>query len=144
MDSHSTLEDKQYDKDFIVLDLDDKFDVILGLPWLRKYEPWIIWQHRAVKMPSVCSSDGHLMNALERPQACGCITSECDGLTCGTIASMTAQDHSVEGHYTVEPVRSDSVEAQVAPNVRHLERPSRLEHGCTPNRVHPRRNKSVV
>ena len=33
------VEDKQYDDDFIVLDLDDKFDVILGLPWLRRYEP---------------------------------------------------------------------------------------------------------
>ena len=71
-----TLEDKQYGDDFIVLDLDDKFDVILGLPWLRKYEPWISWQHRAVKMPAVCSSDGHLMNVLERSQACGCTTSE--------------------------------------------------------------------
>ena len=28
----------QYDDGSIVLDLDDKFDVILGLPWLRRYE----------------------------------------------------------------------------------------------------------
>ena len=34
-----TLEDLQYDDDFIVLDMDDKFDVILGLPWLRRYKP---------------------------------------------------------------------------------------------------------
>ena len=27
---HYTLEDRQYDDDFIVLDLDDKFNVILG------------------------------------------------------------------------------------------------------------------
>ena len=31
-----TLKEVQYDDDFIVLDLDDKFDVILGLPWLRR------------------------------------------------------------------------------------------------------------
>ena len=42
---HYTLEGEQYDDDFIVLDLDDKFDVILGLPWLRKYEPRVSWQH---------------------------------------------------------------------------------------------------
>ena len=42
---HYTLEDEQYDEDFIVLDLDDKFDVILGLPWLRRYEPRVSWQH---------------------------------------------------------------------------------------------------
>ena len=33
------LGDKQYDDDFIVLDLDDKFDVLLGLPWYIIYEP---------------------------------------------------------------------------------------------------------
>ena len=70
-------------------------------------------------MPAVCSSDGPLMNILERPQTCECTTSECDRLTCGTVASMTAQDHSVEGHYTVETARGDCVEAQVVPNVRH-------------------------
>ena len=92
---HYTLKDLQYADEFIVLDLDDKFDVILGLPWLRKYEPRISWQHRSVKMPATCSSDGHLMNVLERPQACECTTSECDGLTCDTVVSTTAQDHSV-------------------------------------------------
>ena len=34
-----TLKDLQYNDDFIVLDLDDEFDVILGLPWLRRYDP---------------------------------------------------------------------------------------------------------
>ena len=32
----STLKEVQYDDDFIVLDLDEKFDFILGLPWLRR------------------------------------------------------------------------------------------------------------
>ena len=59
---HYTLRDLQYDDDFIVLDLDDKFDVILGLPWLRKYERRISWQHRSVKMPATCLSDDHLIN----------------------------------------------------------------------------------
>ena len=72
---HYTLEDKQYNDDFIVLDLDDKFDVILGIPWLRKYEPFINWQDRSVTIPATCSTDGHLLNILERPQACGCTTS---------------------------------------------------------------------
>ena len=63
---HHTLEDEHYDDNFIVLDLDDKLDVILGLPWLRRYEPRVSWQHRSVKMPATCSSDDHLMNVLER------------------------------------------------------------------------------
>ena len=39
------LENLQYNDNFIVLDLDDKFDVILGLPWLRRYDPRVSWQH---------------------------------------------------------------------------------------------------
>ena len=41
---HYTLEDSNYDNDFIVLDLDDKSDVILGVPWLRerRYDPRVI------------------------------------------------------------------------------------------------------
>ena len=93
-----TMEDKQYDDDFIVLDLDEKCDVILGIPWLREYEPCISWQHRTVKMSATRSSDVHLIDALERPQACGCTTSECDGVTRGTVVSTTAQDLSAESH----------------------------------------------
>ena len=40
-----TLKEVQCDHDFIVLDLDNEFDVILGLPWLRRYEPQVRW-HR--------------------------------------------------------------------------------------------------
>ena len=69
---HYTLEDLQYNDGFIVLGLDDKFDVILGLPWLIKYEPRVSWQHRTVKMPATCSSDSDLMNVLERPQGMYC------------------------------------------------------------------------
>ena len=53
-------------------------------------------------MPAACSSDGHLMNVLERSQACECSTSECDGLTCGSVVSTTAQDLSVTDSHTVE------------------------------------------
>ncbi|MCY0725446.1 hypothetical protein OVW19_27235, partial [Klebsiella pneumoniae] len=116
---HFTFEGEQYDDAFIVLDLDDKFDVILGLPWLRKYEPRVSWQHRSVKISAACLSDGHLMNILERPQACGCSASECDGLTCGSVVSTTAQDHSVVDHYTVEQAPGDCTEVQAAPKVHH-------------------------
>uniref|UniRef100_A0AAV1TQE4 Uncharacterized protein n=1 Tax=Peronospora matthiolae TaxID=2874970 RepID=A0AAV1TQE4_9STRA len=95
-------------------------------------------------MPAVCSSDGYLMNVLERPKVCGCTTSECDGLTFGTVVITIAQDHSVEGHYTVEPASGTCVEAQAAPEVHHSKRSSGLEHGCAPRRVHPRRDMSVV
>ncbi|GMF46154.1 unnamed protein product [Phytophthora fragariaefolia] len=28
---------------FIVLDMDDRYDLTLGMPWLAKHEPWIDW-----------------------------------------------------------------------------------------------------
>ena len=84
-----TLKKVQYDDDFIVLDLDERFDVILGLPWLRRYEPQVSWPRRSVDMPAVFSSDALLMNVLERPPACGCTMSECDGLMCGSVVSTT-------------------------------------------------------
>ena len=98
---HYTLEDEQYDDDFIVLDLDDKFDVILKLPWYRRYEPRVRWQHRSVTMPATCSSDDHLKNVLKRSNFCECTTSECDGLTCGTVFSTTVKEHNVDDHNIV-------------------------------------------
>ena len=141
---HYTLEGEQYDDDFIVLDLDDKFDVILGLPWLRRYEPRVSWQHRSVKMPATCSSDGHLMNILERPQACGCTASECDGLTCGSVVRTTAQDHSVADHYTVEQAPGGCTEVQAAPKVHHSNKSSGPGHGCMPSGQHLRKKKPVA
>lgn len=33
---------------FIVLDMDDRYDLILGIHWLIKHEPWIDWRSRTV------------------------------------------------------------------------------------------------
>ena len=86
-----TLKGVQYDDDFIILDLNDKFDVILGLPSLRIYEPKVSWHRRTVDMPAACSPDAYLMNVLERPPPCGSATSECDGLS-RSVVSTTTQD----------------------------------------------------
>ncbi|GMF42280.1 unnamed protein product [Phytophthora fragariaefolia] len=33
---------------FIVLDMDDRYDLILGMSWLAKNEPWIDWRSRTI------------------------------------------------------------------------------------------------
>ncbi|GMF58231.1 unnamed protein product [Phytophthora fragariaefolia] len=33
---------------FIVLYMDDRYDLILGMPWLAKHEPWIDWRSRTI------------------------------------------------------------------------------------------------
>lgn len=134
---HYTLEDEQYDDEFIVLDLDEKFDVILGLPWLRRYDPRVNCQHRFVKMTFACSSDGHLKNVFESPQACGCTAIECDGLTCGTVVSTTVQDFRVANHYTVEKYTGVCADVHASPKVHHSNKSSGPGHGCMPRVQHP-------
>ena len=33
---------------FIVLEMDSKYDVILGMPWLAKHQPWIDWSSKTI------------------------------------------------------------------------------------------------
>ncbi|GMF35674.1 unnamed protein product [Phytophthora fragariaefolia] len=33
---------------FIILDMDDRYDLILGMPWLAKHETWIDWRSRTI------------------------------------------------------------------------------------------------
>ena len=59
------------------------------------------------------------MNILKHPQACGCPTSECDGLTCGWVICTTAQDLSVNVHHTINLDPDGCAQAQTAPKVHH-------------------------
>ena len=33
---------------FVMLDMDEKYDLILGMPWLQRHEPWIDWRSKAI------------------------------------------------------------------------------------------------
>ena len=66
-----------------------------------------------------CSPDAHLMNVMERPPPYGCTTSECDGLTCGSVVSTTAQYRNVTNHPTVKQDSGDCIERQEAPQSHH-------------------------
>ena len=37
---------------FIVLDMDTRYDLILGFPWLQSHEPWIDWRERTMASSS--------------------------------------------------------------------------------------------
>ena len=139
-----TLKRVQYNDDFIILDLDDKFDVILGLPWLRRYDPQVSWHRRTVDVPVTCSSYGHLMNAMERPLTCGCTASECDGLACGSVVSTTAHGHGVADLHTMKSDSGDCIEMQIAPKAHHPNKSSGLGHGGPPNGQHPSDNEPIA
>ncbi|KAF1329375.1 reverse transcriptase, partial [Globisporangium splendens] len=43
-------EDFRGEDEFILLDLDDKFDIILGMPWLKRYQPSIDWMNMKISV----------------------------------------------------------------------------------------------
>ncbi|KAF1322519.1 reverse transcriptase, partial [Globisporangium splendens] len=43
-------EDFRGEDEFILLDLDDKFDLILGMPWLKRYQPSIDWMKMKISV----------------------------------------------------------------------------------------------
>ncbi|KAF1314684.1 reverse transcriptase, partial [Globisporangium splendens] len=43
-------EDFRGEDELILLDLDDKFDIILGMPWLKRYQPSIDWMNMKISV----------------------------------------------------------------------------------------------
>ncbi|KAF1324811.1 reverse transcriptase, partial [Globisporangium splendens] len=43
-------EDFRGEDEFILLDLDDEFDIILGMPWLKRYQPSIDWMNMKISV----------------------------------------------------------------------------------------------
>ena len=83
------------------------------------------------------------MNAMELPVTCGCTTSECDGLTCGSFVCTTAHSHVVADRHTMKPDSGDCIEMQVAPKTHHPNKSSGLAHWCPSNGQHPSEIESI-
>ena len=47
-----SFEDFKDKDDFLLLDLDERFDIILGLPWCQRHQPTIDWNKYSVQFPS--------------------------------------------------------------------------------------------
>ncbi|GMF57377.1 unnamed protein product [Phytophthora fragariaefolia] len=43
-----SYEEKKFVDELILLDLDDKFDMVLGMPWLARHDPVIDWAKRTI------------------------------------------------------------------------------------------------
>ena len=83
------------------------------------------------------------MNAVERPQTCGCTTSECDGLACGSVVITTAHGHGVADRHTMK-LETDCIEMQVAPKAHHPNKSSGLGHWCPSNGQHPSETEPIA
>ncbi|KAE8954718.1 hypothetical protein PR002_g32010 [Phytophthora rubi] len=61
MDLAVKFEDFDSKEPFLVLDM-DKYDLILGMPWLEKNEPWIDWRGKAIGASRPPRSDRALVS----------------------------------------------------------------------------------
>ncbi|KAE8879179.1 hypothetical protein PF003_g36772 [Phytophthora fragariae] len=61
MDLAVKFEDFDSKEPFLVLDM-DKYDLILGMPWLEKHEPWIDWRGKAIGASRPPRSDRALVS----------------------------------------------------------------------------------
>ncbi|GMF19272.1 unnamed protein product [Phytophthora fragariaefolia] len=60
MDLSVKFDDFDSTERFIVLEM-DKYDLILGMPWLEKHEPWIDWRGKAIGASRPALSDRALV-----------------------------------------------------------------------------------
>ncbi|GMF23140.1 unnamed protein product [Phytophthora fragariaefolia] len=66
-------EEKKFVDELIVLDLDDKFDMVLGMPWLARHDPVIDWAKRTIvrfRSSGATESDGPVGAAQAPRGAC--------------------------------------------------------------------------
>ncbi|KAL4106197.1 hypothetical protein PRIC1_004251 [Phytophthora ramorum] len=73
-----SYQEKKFVDELIVLELDDKFDMVLGMPWLARHDPVIDWTKRTImrfgsssSSSSVTESDGPVGAAHAPRGACG-------------------------------------------------------------------------
>ncbi|KAF1318312.1 reverse transcriptase, partial [Globisporangium splendens] len=81
----------QTEGDFIWLDLDDKFDVILGMPRLKKHQPIIDWNQQSISYPAA------KRNQVNRPSASNALTvNERDARVCDGPLSTKFEGEEAE------------------------------------------------
>ncbi|KAL4178167.1 hypothetical protein KRP22_003089 [Phytophthora ramorum] len=70
-----SYQEKEFVDELIVLELDDKFDMVLGMPWLARHDPVIDWTKRTIvrfgSSNSATESDGPVGAAHAPRGACG-------------------------------------------------------------------------
>ena len=108
-----TLKEVSYNYKIVVLELDEKFDVILVLPWLRGTRQ----KSAGIDEQSICPPLVHHMAIwwTSCVYICGCTISECDRLTWGLVVITTARDHNVTKYQNLEQDSGEWIETQDAP-----------------------------
>ncbi|KAF1326177.1 Pol protein, partial [Globisporangium splendens] len=92
-----TCEDFRGEDEFILLDLDDKFDIILGMPWLKRYQPSIDWMNMKISVGKsrdvdlCCTTTDEVVwvyTSVEEIPDGPCDIAVCDGPPCSQVVPI--------------------------------------------------------
>ncbi|KAF1326562.1 reverse transcriptase, partial [Globisporangium splendens] len=90
-------EDFRGEDEFILLDLDDKFDIILGMPWLKRYQPSIDWMNMKISVDKsrdvdlCCTTTDEVVwvyTSVEEIPDDPCDIAVCDGPPCSQVVPI--------------------------------------------------------
>ncbi|KAF1323098.1 Pol protein, partial [Globisporangium splendens] len=90
-------EDFRGEDEFILLDLDDKFDIILGMPWLKRCQPGIDWMNMKISVGKsrdvdlCCTTTDEVVwvyTSVEEIPVGPCDIAVCDGPPCSQVAPI--------------------------------------------------------
>ncbi|GMF61160.1 unnamed protein product [Phytophthora fragariaefolia] len=87
-----SYEEKKFVDELIVLDLDDKFDMVLGMSWLARHDPVIDWVKRTIvrfRSSSATESDGPVGAAHAPRGACGTPAEAARGAAASDLSART-------------------------------------------------------
>ncbi|KAF1317051.1 reverse transcriptase, partial [Globisporangium splendens] len=90
-------EDFRGEDEFILLDLDDKSDIILGMPWLKRYQPSIDWMNMKISVDKsrdvdlCCTTTDEVVwvyTSVEEIPDVPCDIAVCDGPPCSQVVPI--------------------------------------------------------
>ncbi|KAF1318417.1 reverse transcriptase, partial [Globisporangium splendens] len=90
-------EDFRGEDELILLDLDDKFDIILGMPWLKRYQPSIDWMNMKISVDKsrdvdlCCTTTDEVVwvyTSVEEIPDVPCDIVVCDGPPCSQVVPI--------------------------------------------------------
>ncbi|KAF1330455.1 reverse transcriptase, partial [Globisporangium splendens] len=90
-------EDFRGEDEFILLDLDDKSDIILGMPWLKRYQPSIDWMNMKISVDKsrdvdlCCTTTDEVVwvyTSVEEIPDGPCDIAVCDGPPCSQVVPI--------------------------------------------------------
>ena len=117
---------------FVVLEMKNHYDLIVGMPWLRKHQPWIDWRTRTIGNSSPASQEVKQMR--ERAHSISVISGQCDEGSAAAPNALAAHQSAAAQSALSDDVNQVTASMEM-PHQKGHEAAERHEHArpaCTP------------